>query len=160
MNIKYIILLNTLVALTGLSCWGAATDKKQLGKDLLKAVKQGDADEVKRLLTAKADVTAINEDGFTALNLAAMYNYTDIVRQLIEAGANVNAQNRFGQTALIQAVNNRNDDMVKLLLDHHADAHLRDYEGNSALTIARSSHKHNPPPGILRKLTKWEPKGG
>lgn len=64
--------------------------------------------DVKELLEAGADVNAKNNDGNTALILAArntdINNSFNAVKTLLEAGANVNIANNEGKTALIVAI--------------------------------------------------------
>ena len=58
-------------------------------------------DELVKLLLAKgADVNAVDDQGNTALMLAANAGEFQIVASLIDAGANVNAKNKEGLTAL------------------------------------------------------------
>jgi len=58
-------------------------------------------DELVKLLLAKgADVNAVDNQGNTALMLAANAGEFQIVDSLINGGANVNARNKEGRTAL------------------------------------------------------------
>jgi len=71
---------------------------------LLQAAGWGDADRVRLLIQAGADVHARDKDGRTALMWAARCGDADRVRLLIQAGADVNARDDFGHTALDTAV--------------------------------------------------------
>jgi len=56
--------------------------------DLITASMNNDIAEVKRLLKARADVNACDEDGDTALMWAVFKGHKDVVKVLYEAGAN------------------------------------------------------------------------
>ncbi len=61
---------------------------------------QGNADCVRALIAAGADVNFQNEWGRVALHVAAYNGHADCVRALIDAGAGVNLQNKYGEAAL------------------------------------------------------------
>jgi ankyrin repeat protein len=63
------------------------------------------ANIVRALLSAGANVNASNCYGYTALTCT--WKSLDIVRELLAAGANVNVMSRFGHTALSGAVDKR-----------------------------------------------------
>jgi len=78
---------------------------------------------VAALLHAGADVNAVNDDGRTALHLAAGSDRPDIVRVLLRAGAD---PNRGGSpSALIMAAGRGPLESVRLLVDAGADVHSR-----------------------------------
>ena len=80
---------------------------------------------ISRFFKSDVDVNAANEDGITALMLAAAEGHTGIVRQLVASGANVNAattNNEFaGDTALILAASRGHTDIVRLLMEKGAN---------------------------------------
>ncbi len=71
-----------------------------LNNDLLKFVRVGDPKSVRELLAAGADVDYQDNDGHTALMIAALKGHTELVRLLIAAGADVNLQDNNGNTVL------------------------------------------------------------
>ena len=59
---------------------------------------------VKKLLSAKANVSATDDQGHTALSVAARHDATHIVKRLLSAKANVRTRDKQGKTALYWAV--------------------------------------------------------
>lgn len=79
-------------------------DIKQSLSLFLKSVKSGDLNLVKLLISEKFDINAHDEDGNTALHLAAENGLIEMVTLLIERGSDVNSLNKSGQTPLIKAI--------------------------------------------------------
>lgn len=75
---------------------------------------------LKVLLDAGAKVNVTNNDGQTALMVAAENGKVHNARALILAGADINARNKEGQTALLLAQENDEPAMVRLLKAHGA----------------------------------------
>ena len=67
---------------------------------LLKAVKKGQAEEVKNLIAQGADVNFINQFKESVLMVAVKKNQPEIVKLLIEAGADANYKDNFGKSVL------------------------------------------------------------
>jgi ankyrin repeat protein len=107
-------------------------------------------DMVKLLLARGAVVNAANDEGFTALMIAARAGLAGAVQCLLEGRADVNAANREGITALMQAARGHYLTVVKLLIDNGADPRLRDHFGRRAVQYA--FEKGNPPAVLLRLL--------
>lgn len=63
-----------------------------MSAELLNAALAGNPDEVRRLLAAGAAPDSANEEGQTALHLAARGGHLETVGLLIGAGADVNAR--------------------------------------------------------------------
>lgn len=89
------------------------------------AVVSGDAEAVRALLTAGADVNALDRYGQTALMLAAHKGHALIVRELVSHGANLDHTAKFGLSALMLAVIADHPEVVRLLLEAGSDAALR-----------------------------------
>jgi ankyrin repeat protein len=68
------------------------------------AVRRGDAQVVRELVTAGADVNARDRYGQTGLMLAAHAGHADVVDVLIDAGADLDHAAKFSLTALMLAV--------------------------------------------------------
>lgn len=67
---------------------------------LVKACKEEDLDQVKKLLQCNLNVNATDNSGWTGLHHAACYRQFRIVEALLQNGANPNIKNQLGQTAL------------------------------------------------------------
>ena len=120
---------------------------------LMKAAWRGREKTAKQLLEHGADVNAKNNDGRTALMVAASSALMSAssercektVKLLLEHGADVNAKNNDGRTALMEAVGWRiENNNAKLLLEHGADVNAKDNSGGTALMKAASAgHEKN-----------------
>mmetsp|Transcript_5739 Transcript_5739/g.17271 ORF Transcript_5739/g.17271 Transcript_5739/m.17271 type:complete len:857 (-) Transcript_5739:659-3229(-) len=94
--------------------------------------------EVSALLEAKLEsVAAIleapDENGFTALHLAAWFGHLEICAQLLAAGATVDCRSAAGETPLQLAVCRSHCEVAELLLRDGAAVDAQDEEGNSAV---------------------------
>jgi ankyrin repeat protein len=93
------------------------------------------------LVDGGANVDAVNEDGDTALMLAATEGCTSAVSVLLSVGANVEIVNTNCETALTLAATNGHASIVSALLD--ASAHvetLLDQRNSALLDAAYSGH--------------------
>ena len=63
-------------------------------------------DAVKVAVELGAEVNAANEDGDTALHLAAFHGFKTVVRFLVSQGANLDVKNERGETPLERAMRN------------------------------------------------------
>lgn len=84
--------------------------------DLLVASKEGNLEEVRRLLTPGVKIDIKDERGWTPLMWAAANGHTDVVRLLLEAGAYVKVKAKNGWTPLMWAAQGRHVEVVRLLL--------------------------------------------
>lgn len=92
---------------------------------------------VKRLIDAGCDVNEQDEDGRTALLVAAGGDCVEVVKILVKGGANVNTTDDHGQSPLTFAVANQNFECVKILLEHGAIIDQEPRYGISILEAAR-----------------------
>ena len=97
------------------------------------AAKDGDAELVKLLIDAGADVNKANEKGETPLYWAAANGRTECVKLLIDAGADVNKADKDGRTPLILAAYYGHAECVKLLINAGADVNMANEDGLTPL---------------------------
>ncbi len=88
---------------------------------LADAAEKHDRARVLALLTQRAEVSAPQPDGMTALHWAARHGDVEMVDVLLRAGASVKATNRYGVTPLSIACTNGNSAIVERLLTAGAD---------------------------------------
>ncbi len=84
------------------------------------AANAGRLEEVKRLLSAGADINARAENGMTPLILASWRGHTKVVELLLREGADVDATTNIGTTALKFATERGQKKVIALLRSHGA----------------------------------------
>jgi ankyrin repeat protein/serine/threonine protein kinase len=110
--------------------------KLENDKALFNAAKNGDLDQVRRLLDMDGDVNAQGGLYGNALQAASSRGHEAIVKLLLDKGADVNAQGGYYGNAL-QAVSYRGDKaIVRLLLDRGADVNAQGGSYGNALQAA------------------------
>ncbi len=131
----------TIIAVLLLAATVGATAARAAETPLIDAVKERDAEAVRRLLADSVAVTGTEADGTTALHWAAHYDQLDIAALLLDAGAAVDATNRYGVTPLALASLNGSTPMVLRLLEAGADPNRANPEGETPLmTAARTGN--------------------
>ena len=106
-----------------------------------RAVRRGDASELRTLLDAGADVDARDKYGQTALMIAAQRGHADVVRALLAAGAALDHTAKYELTAVMRAVINGHVEIVRLLVEAGADLAIRGsgapgFAGRTAFDLA------------------------
>ena len=76
------------------------------------------------LLSKRADVTAKNHDGASALMFAAVIGFPNMARQLFEHGTDVNDSDNDGFTILTMASLKNNREVMQLLQDKCAKGEI------------------------------------
>lgn len=106
----------------------------------------GDIDFLEDFLCNSSEAVAflegMDEDGNSALMLAAREKFSLIVERLLDWGAEVDFQNTQGRSPLMEAALWGRHDNVQKLLDHDADKDLRDIDGFKAVDLARASSRN------------------
>ncbi|XP_053323460.1 ankyrin repeat and SAM domain-containing protein 6 [Spea bombifrons] len=86
-------------------------------------------------------VDCTDEDGNTALQLAAGGGHEPLVRFLLRKGASVDSRNHYGWTPLMQAARSGHLNVAAILLENGADVNAQNRLGASVLTVAsRGGH--------------------
>jgi serine/threonine protein kinase len=104
-------------------------------------VEKGDINMVKKYLDAGMSANIKDNDGWTALMIAAENGHTEIVKLLLENGADVNAKDIIGWTALMIAAKNGRTKTAQLLLEKGADVNAKD-NGNWTALIYAANNNH------------------
>jgi ankyrin repeat protein len=113
-------------------------DKIQLLCDF---IKKGNIEAAEWLLTPEIPLDERNDDGWTALQLAAFHGHTGVTKKLLQHGASTNVSpsgGKGGRTALQAAAGAGHSEIVGLLLDKNADVNAEptDNYGRTALQAA------------------------
>ncbi len=103
---------------------------------LMVAARNGDNRLVKQLILKGALLDYQDDQGYTALAVAALEGHLTTMKVLINAGADVDAVAE-GRSVLMHVVNNNNVLLSQLLIKSGADVNYQDDEGDTALKIAR-----------------------
>jgi ankyrin repeat protein len=120
----------TIAALLASAAWQTAS------ASIAAAARDGDLDEVRKLIAAGTDVNVPEADGTSALLWAAHQSSPDLVRTLLKAGADANAANGFGVTPLLEASRYGDAETIRALLDGGADMAAAAREGETPLMAA------------------------
>ena len=89
--------------------------------DVADAAMRGDLASVRKMIAAKTDVNAPQNDGATALHWAVLKGDREMAAVLMRAGANPKAANREGVTPLWLASVNGDATMIRALIEAGAD---------------------------------------
>jgi cytohesin len=128
------------VALTAvLALQGGSPSAQVRDTRVVQAARKNDIAAVRTLIQQKADVTAIEADGSSALLWAAYHSNGDMVRALITAGAPVGKPNRYGLTPLLQAARLGDMPSVEALVKAGADVNVAQSEGETPLMAAAAA---------------------
>ncbi len=106
--------------------------RKELGKQLAEALREGRTEEISQLIEEGAFLNEWSEEGFSCIHYAAQREDQHLLTYLLDAGANVNAKSADGKTALHFAVIQNNYELCHLLVStyraetHHQDSHNQD----------------------------------
>ena len=103
---------------------------------ILDASWRGQSQSVRQLIASAADLKVKDEDGNTALALAASGGHVPTLEILLEAGADPNSTNRAGETPLLLAAAAGHAATINLLLNRGAAVGIRSSAGETALSLA------------------------
>lgn len=105
--------------------------------NFLDAAKNGKSDVVGLFLQAGMDSETTDEQGKTALILAAAEGHTAVVKTLLANGADVNNTDKQGKSALVWAAEWDHIPAVQALLVNGADVNRKAMDGLTALAAAK-----------------------
>lgn len=108
----------------------------------LGACNKGDSYAVARLIDS-VNIDFQDDNGNTALIIAAEHNLLELTENLIERGANLNLKNNDGKSTLIIACENFKLKIANLLVKKGADLDIQDNDGSNALIIAIRLNNRN-----------------
>ena len=106
------------------------------GYTLLDAAKAGALQAVKEFIEHEADVTQIDERGFTPLMLTCERGHYISAMDLLKANSDIHYKSPGGQSALSLAVNGNFKEIVQQLLSLGADPNTVNRSGISMLSLA------------------------
>ena len=110
--------------------------KEENNQKLLKIVRMNDIEAVRLALNQVTNLNTTDQEGKTALMVAAKAGYIQLVRLLIVRGANVNQQSHIGSTPLLLASYEGHTNVVRTLIAHNAKVNAKNAIGNTALIAA------------------------
>ena len=130
-------------------------------KHLSEAVLWGHNDVVKLLIDAGTDIDNQDWAGRTPLSYAAM-SFKDVVKTLLDAGANIDKADYEGATPLHKAVTFGNKGVVQLLIERGAQPNVATIKGLTPLHLALKYYNYH----VIKPLMEggadphWEDRWG
>jgi ankyrin repeat protein len=120
---------------------------------LVKAVYDGDVEEVERLLDQDGELLEARDEercNMTPLIWASDNNHAEVVRLLLDRGAELEARDDDGETAFFRAVARGHEEIVDMLLSRGADVRTRNkYRGTPLQEASMEGHL-----GVVRLLVR------
>jgi ankyrin repeat protein len=115
-------------------------ERDRINVDFFEAVKEGKKADIERLLKKGADMEARDEEGRTALMIAARNGRTDICAMLLAKGADIESGGvYYGWTPLMWAAWGKNTETCAFLIEKGANVNATNKYGRNALMIIAKS---------------------
>jgi hypothetical protein len=122
----------TMVMVAG----GIGIAPRQFKSEVIRAVSEGDVEDVRELIARGAGVNEREEDKTTALHIAVENASIEKVRLLLEFGANVNARDEEKRTPLLMIGGGATRELVALLVEGGAKVNVTAEDGTTPLLAA------------------------
>jgi len=103
---------------------------------LIDLTENNDIANIKRWIKLNLDLDMVGTRGWTALMIAAYYNYKEIAFMLIDAGCNLDSLREYSISALMHACWNGNHKIAIRLIEAGCDLNIKNFHGETALMIA------------------------
>jgi len=130
------------------------TNNKDEKVNLIDSCKNGNEEEIKKLIDDGADVNMVDENGDTPLTISCEKRDLKIIKYLIEKGAETNISNSTGNSPLNLVCRDESESSLEILdyliENKKTDINFKDKNGNSALLVA-SYFRNNK---VISKLIK------
>ena len=117
----------------GCSFVSNSSSSRRKKRTLIQATRQGNKEQVERLLEGGADVVKVDGRGWTVLHEAAKAGNEQIVECLLRNGANVSATDNWGWTPLHRAASWGHSSVATMLITHGCNVNKKDKLGQTAL---------------------------
>lgn len=114
----------------------AADTRQQLQTLYFEAAREGSTDRLGAFIDAHYDLNTRDENGYTALILAAYHGQQAAVEQLLQAGANPCSQDKRGNTALMGAIFKGEVSIARQLINANCATDERNHSGQTAAMYA------------------------
>lgn len=115
---------------------GGCESAKKQPSTVQEFIMAGEIEKAKSFFTNQAEINNVDEDGNTALHVAAKLNESDLVTFLVVKGADTELKNKDGDTPLHVAISKDAYESARVLTSLGADIFALNAGGKSALEIA------------------------
>ena len=130
------IVFNTLGLLSVLSLLSCQSMQKNKSVSVVELIKQGKTDEAKQCFESKYDINETDEEGNSALHLAAAQNDASLTLFLLCYGADPDLKNLNSQTPLHVAIENNAREAAGQLVSFGCNIFARNGDGLTAIDMA------------------------
>lgn len=110
--------------------------ERRTGCDIWQAADLGMARDLKFLIDRGVDVDALNQEGLSAISLAAMNGFGECVEILARAGARLDVEDSYGFTPLMRMASWMHSQAMDVLISSGCGIDYRNGKGQTALMFA------------------------